>query len=123
MFSFMVLKLCFLTFSDHIYCNCPYHHVFLFQQQAQQWNKSNALTCTFLYNYIQKWTFVNYISPNLLIKNMQFAGVSLLINKKTHEFCCLSLGDGFPFVLIDYFGVCLFYLYGLFSLIRISNCI
>lgn len=39
---------------------------------------------------------------------MQFAGVSLLINKKTHWFCYLSLGDGFPFVLIDHFGVCLF---------------
>lgn len=49
---------------------------------------------------------------------MQFAGVSLLINKKTHE----SVGDGFPFVLITLVYV-FFYLYGLFLLIRISNCI
>ena len=36
----------------------------------------------------------------------------MLIIKKKREFCFLSLGDGF--VLIGYFGVCLFYLYCLF---------
>lgn len=35
---------------------------------------------------------------------MQFIVVSELINGK-EKFCFLSLGDGFPFVLIDYFGV------------------
>lgn len=40
---------------------------------------------------------------------MQSAGVSLVINKTRPKFCFLSLGDGFPFVLIDYFGVCLLF--------------
>lgn len=47
--------------------------------------------------------FVDYISPNLLIRNMQSIGVSVLINKKKKQFYFLSLGDRFPFVLVDYF--------------------
>lgn len=57
----------------------------------------------FCTNIIKNRAFVDYISPNLLIRNMQFIGVSVLINDKIREFCFLSLGDGF--VLIDYVGV------------------